>query len=294
MVSAIGDHEIVATVRHHHERWDGAGYPDGISGADIPLFARIIAVADTFDAITSTRSYRAGSSRARAIQVIKEEAGRQFDPVVVDAFLATLPERSSALAAVLTFGAEPVWKNLAQWLRQFGSGSVAPAMGAVGAAIVLGTATFVAAPAASEPGRVERASRPAVASGSVQPAAAVEGSTTSNLVLGKQLERDKPKVDGREAKADRPARREGARRSSTPELTKAAAKPASGGARESAQQAPAPVVKAPVAPAPAPAPEPEAQINDALDDIDDPKAGKGMDCEPGLGNASKGSKLHCN
>jgi putative nucleotidyltransferase with HDIG domain len=70
-------------VRHHHERFDGSGYPDGLCGADIPLAARIIAVADAFDALSSNRSYRCGVSADRALDEITKVAGSHFDPEVV-------------------------------------------------------------------------------------------------------------------------------------------------------------------------------------------------------------------
>ena len=73
-------------VRSHHERWDGAGYPDRLAGADIPLAARVFAVADTFDALTSDRPYRAASSFREARRVIAAAAGTQFDPTVAAAF----------------------------------------------------------------------------------------------------------------------------------------------------------------------------------------------------------------
>jgi putative nucleotidyltransferase with HDIG domain len=73
-------------VRSHHERWDGAGYPDRLAGEQIPLAARVFAVADTFDAVTSDRPYRAASSFGEARRVIAAAAGTQFDPVVADAF----------------------------------------------------------------------------------------------------------------------------------------------------------------------------------------------------------------
>ena len=73
-------------VRHHHERWDGAGYPDGLIGDEIPLPARIFSVADTLDAITSDRPYRPARSWTKAVDEIVSEAGRQFDPAIVDAF----------------------------------------------------------------------------------------------------------------------------------------------------------------------------------------------------------------
>jgi HD-GYP domain-containing protein (c-di-GMP phosphodiesterase class II) len=92
VVSVIRSARVVKAVRHHHERWDGRGYPDGLLGREIPIDARIIAVADTFDAITSTRPYRSRSDRARAVKILRKEAGKQFDPEVVAAFLATLPQ----------------------------------------------------------------------------------------------------------------------------------------------------------------------------------------------------------
>jgi ribonuclease P protein subunit RPR2 len=77
----------------HHERWDGAGYPDGLAGAEIPLAARIFAIADAFDAMTNDRPYRAASSVAEALDGIAAAAGSQFDPALVRAFL-TLPHGS--------------------------------------------------------------------------------------------------------------------------------------------------------------------------------------------------------
>jgi putative nucleotidyltransferase with HDIG domain len=74
-------------VLHHHERWDGGGYPDRLAGNEIPLSVRILAVADVFDAITADRPYRAGLAFGEAIKTIEKGAGTQFDPQVVDAFL---------------------------------------------------------------------------------------------------------------------------------------------------------------------------------------------------------------
>jgi hypothetical protein len=88
MVAALGDAELTRIVRHHHERLDGAGYPDGLHGDEIPLGARIIAVADTFDAITSARPYRDAAPHQKAIDILREEAGTQLDPDAVRAFLA--------------------------------------------------------------------------------------------------------------------------------------------------------------------------------------------------------------
>lgn len=77
------DREALGVVHHHHERWDGAGYPDGLAGEAIPMGARIVAVADSFDAMISSRPYRAGRTREKAVAELEAEAGRQFDPAVV-------------------------------------------------------------------------------------------------------------------------------------------------------------------------------------------------------------------
>lgn len=74
-------------IRHHHERWDGNGYPDGLRGEEIPFLARILAVADVYDALTSDRSYRKRLDDEIAIKIIKENAGTQFDEKIVDTFL---------------------------------------------------------------------------------------------------------------------------------------------------------------------------------------------------------------
>ena len=74
-----------AIARSHHERWDGSGYPDGIAGEDIPIAARIVAVADVYDALTSKRPYREAMSDAEAIAMIDAGSGTQFDPRVVEA-----------------------------------------------------------------------------------------------------------------------------------------------------------------------------------------------------------------
>jgi cyclic di-GMP phosphodiesterase len=82
--------EIIQLIKYHHENFDGTGYPDGLSGEDIPIGSRIIAVADTFDAITSTRPYREAKTELFAVEEIKKYAGRQFDPNVIAAFLLAM------------------------------------------------------------------------------------------------------------------------------------------------------------------------------------------------------------
>jgi HD-GYP domain-containing protein (c-di-GMP phosphodiesterase class II) len=77
-------------VRHHHERYDGMGYPDGLAGKEIPILARILAVADTYDAITSTRPYRTAKGHLFAVEEIQRCRKTQFDPDAADAFLSCL------------------------------------------------------------------------------------------------------------------------------------------------------------------------------------------------------------
>jgi len=78
--------------KHHHEKWNGGGYPDGKKENEIPLLARVIAIADVYDALRSERSYKKPFSREKAKEIILEENGRQFDPELVDVFLAVEPQ----------------------------------------------------------------------------------------------------------------------------------------------------------------------------------------------------------
>jgi HD domain len=88
--------EALSGIKHHHERMDGRGYPMGLAGDEIPEFARIIAVADAFDSMTSDRSYRKALDRSEALSELRKCAGSQFDPVMVEAFIAGLSRGESA------------------------------------------------------------------------------------------------------------------------------------------------------------------------------------------------------
>ena len=77
-------------VRHHHERWDGAGYPDGLVGEDIPRHARIVTIVDTYDALLTTRSYQAARSTREVLGILEREAGRMFDPELLERFLVLM------------------------------------------------------------------------------------------------------------------------------------------------------------------------------------------------------------
>ncbi|MGD8439514.1 MAG: HD domain-containing phosphohydrolase [Holophagae bacterium] len=85
IVRVEGFNDIADAVRHHHERWDGNGYPDRLHGDDIPLLARIVHVAEVFDLFTAANSYRPAVSRERALAILERAAGHQFDPAVVEA-----------------------------------------------------------------------------------------------------------------------------------------------------------------------------------------------------------------
>ncbi len=80
---------ILPTILHHHEHYDGTGYPSGLAGEQIPLYARIITVADTYDAILTTRPYRSGANHEAAVQELLRHSGTQFDPRIVTAFVET-------------------------------------------------------------------------------------------------------------------------------------------------------------------------------------------------------------
>ncbi|NLI82492.1 MAG: response regulator [Deltaproteobacteria bacterium] len=77
-------------IRHHHERWDGSGYPDGLGGEEIPILARIVAVADAFDAMTSKRAYRGAMGTAEAVRELRRNRNKQFDGDTLDAFIAVM------------------------------------------------------------------------------------------------------------------------------------------------------------------------------------------------------------
>jgi putative nucleotidyltransferase with HDIG domain len=88
LAADVRDPVVLAAVRHHHERHDGAGYPDRLRGERVPLLARVLALADCYDAMRSDRPYRPGLSRAAALAAVRQGAGTQFDPRLAAAFLA--------------------------------------------------------------------------------------------------------------------------------------------------------------------------------------------------------------
>jgi HD-GYP domain-containing protein (c-di-GMP phosphodiesterase class II) len=137
MVGPAGDGAITAMVRHHHERLSGNGYPDGLAGEQIPLGARIIAVADTFDAITSTRPYRQATSHKSALDVLAHESGTQLDAAAVAAFRQSYSGRRTVAWTAL---ASALPQRALAWLQASGAGvglnslpQVLPVVGAAGA-----------------------------------------------------------------------------------------------------------------------------------------------------------------
>jgi putative nucleotidyltransferase with HDIG domain len=96
--------DVARIIRHHHERWDGKGYPDGISGERIPVGSRLIAVADTYDAMTTDRPYRSALPHHVAVEEIRRNSGTQFDPIAVRAFMQALNECPGIIGEPVTQG----------------------------------------------------------------------------------------------------------------------------------------------------------------------------------------------
>ena len=102
---------LALIVRHHHENWDGTGYPDGLRGEAIPIGARVLAIVDCYDALTSDRPYRRSLSHDRAAAMILERRGTMYEPAIADAFLridrrAATPPSMARARRLLTHGAQ--------------------------------------------------------------------------------------------------------------------------------------------------------------------------------------------
>jgi diguanylate cyclase (GGDEF)-like protein/putative nucleotidyltransferase with HDIG domain len=91
---------LVPVVRHHHERWDGNGYPDGLKGEEIPITARILTVVDCFDAVREDRQYRKGLTRGQAIDLLIRDKSKHYDPQIVDLFIENLPKFEAQVATI--------------------------------------------------------------------------------------------------------------------------------------------------------------------------------------------------
>jgi putative nucleotidyltransferase with HDIG domain len=168
---------VVPVVRHHHERWDGRGYPDGLKGEEIPLTARILSVVDCFDAVREDRQYRKGMKREEAVAYLLGESGKTYDPRVVATFLAHLPQFEAEIEAMRaapapTFGIESVERLSEAAL------AVAPAAGLADAAPLAPAASAPQAPRANaathaaQPPTTRRTSEPSAAQPTFEPSAA--------------------------------------------------------------------------------------------------------------------------
>lgn len=138
MVAFLGRPAVTDTVRFHHERWDGKGYPDGVSADEIPLSARIVGTADAYDAMTSMRAYRGSLGHKRAVEILVEEKDKQFDAAVVVAFLSAL--RNPVLAAVtipLLSGPIEGLRRFLGWMGRSARTDLATAAGVVGMTVAI-------------------------------------------------------------------------------------------------------------------------------------------------------------
>jgi hypothetical protein len=143
MAAALNDEGLTMMVRHHHERLTGTGYPSRLSGEEIPLGARIIAVADTFDSITANRHYRAARSHKEALDILHSEAGKQLDPVAVRAFCGHYAgRRPLAFWASLTSLPERLIAQLARTAGGVAAAGKAVAVAALVGNLAAGSATL--------------------------------------------------------------------------------------------------------------------------------------------------------
>ena len=141
MAFEAGGESVVAGVRHHHERWDGKGYPNGLKGEEIPLFARIIGIAEAYDAMTSTRPYRQSLTQDQALAVLREEGNCQFDQRLVEVFAATLPEPLQIVERIPALAwAQRQVRELTILFRRVGGTAISAAASTLAIALILGTA----------------------------------------------------------------------------------------------------------------------------------------------------------
>lgn len=311
MVSSVGNPDVIAGVRSHHERFDGRGYPDGLAGVNIPLFARIVAVADAYDAMTSTRPYRAGLGRQAAIDVLRAGAGTQFDPAVVEAMISTLPLPVPVAALVPLFPfTRKMWREVAVWFKGAGAGSLAQAAGAAGAAVAISATALVPAPGPAQvlPSSGEQiiAQAPAVAVPSYESGAATDAGGLRRPRIGavRPATAGSAPVTIARAPQDSASRRASdgpLQQASTPTQAKDDARPEVGAEpRDEPEPEPKDDPPAPDREEKRPPPEPEPEETAEPDDepaTGDPQPDHGNDCpapaegDPGSG---PGRDRHCN
>ena len=206
MVEKAGSSDVVRGIKFHHERWDGQGYPEHLQRDQIPTFARIIAIAEAYDAMTSTRPYRQSFSKVHAIEVLRAESGAQFDGELVEAFIATLRkplalvERFPFLAAM-----QRQLRELFLVFKRIGAVAVSATASTIAIALILGSTVLSpgtledAAPElADRPANVEpidsvlgdRITSPDDAFAAVSEAVAADAGEPTDLVLGTRVRND--------------------------------------------------------------------------------------------------------
>lgn len=207
MVAALDDPELTAMVRHHHERLDGTGYPDGLPADEIPIGARILAVADTFDAITSTRPYRHAHSHKDALDILTAEAGSQLDPDAVRAFCSCYSGRwALAYWTVLAHGRPRIVSLLGGGVGSSKASGFASVMAGAAASVAVGGAVVglaVDAPPAisSERTQIAAVAPPRLAAREVQARSALATPTPvrSRVVAGSSTSGATPPLPSRTA-----------------------------------------------------------------------------------------------
>ena len=153
MVAGAAPACVTEAILRHHEFWDGHGYPSGLAGENIPMFARVIAIADTWDAVTSARPYKGGEARSRAMDLLSERAGSQFDPDLVEVFLRGLPAALPVTSALLIFltqhrSTKPVY----EWTHSSAFADVSRAAAAAGTAAAVITVGAIGPQVLTAPG----------------------------------------------------------------------------------------------------------------------------------------------
>lgn len=266
MVVTLEDPELTRSVLHHHERLDGTGYPAGLSGEEIPIGARIIAVADTFDAITSTRPYRRARTHREALAVLAADSGSRLDPTAVRAFVGHYSDsRPLALWTALISGPERLVGAL--------GGSVNAASTAV-ASIVVAAVTALGPGIGGDGEEVS----PSLAAGSADPAAIAPPASSSR---------------GR-SDSPRSGKRGGSSKRSKPDRSKPAPQPPTAAVTDAGPPPPAGVPAA--AQGPVGAPSPASPVKAPEPAIESPPDGESPAPAPppsgGTGQEPPGSELH--
>ena len=295
MVESSGDPRVISAIRHHHEAWNGKGYPGKLEGEEIPLFARIIAVADAFDAMTSARPYKPGCSRKEAVEALCAGAGVQFDARVVDAFISTLPTALPAASALLIFaGPAQAARRISGWLKDTTGGGLAGATGAVGMAVLVSTAGMTGGvqhreetPRIQAAAPVEDAVLPALAERDEADVEAAEPKAEVKEKASEPKERKAPRPAAADQKKAPEPKSGGKAGAPAPDVSADDSK-GGGGSVTPAQPEPKPEPKPEPQPAPEPKPEPEPEPQAPTD----PKPGKGQDCDTEKDDGN-GDEIHC-